>query len=43
MNKQISLLQKEVQVLTEEQRNMDAEVLAYDRRFEDKWKLLNEM
>ncbi len=42
LNAEINLLQKDMQILMDKQRTMNEEVLAYDRKFEDKWKLLNE-
>jgi len=43
INAEISNLQRDMSALVEKQRTMNEEVLTYDRKYEDKWKLLNEL
>lgn len=42
LNAEINVLHKDMQILVDKQRTLNEEVLTYDRKFEDKWKLLNE-
>ena len=43
INAEVSTLQRDMSTLVEKQRSMNEDVLMYDRKYEDKWKLLNEL